>query len=117
MAQDRNPSPNTIYLTAGDSDTITVSLSENSGPLLLKQGDTLYFSVKRRVRDTHYAFQKVVTEFEADGSAVIEIEPQDTHSLPPSNYKYDVQITFADGTVATIVKPSDFVVEAGVTHD
>ena len=41
--------------------------------------------------------------------------PEDTHELPYKIYKYDVQLTLADGFVDTIIPPTDFIVKEEVT--
>lgn len=78
-------------------------------------------SVRRVMSDRGYVLQKVVSEFDDDGRAIINILPEDTERIHIENgretYKYDIQLTRADGTVTTIVPASNFVVEEDVTHE
>ena len=60
--------------------------------------------------------QRIITEFH-DGKALAEILPADTKTLPIGRYVYDIQITFADGTVKTVVGPATFEIAAEVTYE
>jgi hypothetical protein len=105
-----------LSMTRGDSEEITVRVTDADGdPIVLATGDTIYFSVKECVADEDYALQKVVTAFEVDGSAIIEIEPADTADLEFKRYIYDIQWTDANGRVTTIVKASAFEIAKEVT--
>lgn len=109
---------NSIFMTRGDSETITVSLQDSAGvDVPLTAGDTIYFTVKPDTQTDEKILQKVVTSF-TDGKAIIAIVPSDTKHLPaPIELMYDVQLSKADGSVITIVKPSKFVVEGEVTYE
>lgn len=100
-----------ISMTRGDSETITVSCEARP----FTAGDVLIFTVKESVYDIAVKLQKVVKTFTEDGKAVIEILPEDTSDLSFRTYCYDIQLTYADGTVTTIIKPSNFKIEAEVT--
>jgi hypothetical protein len=106
-----------IYMTRGDSETITVSIRDSDGnDIPLAAGDTIYFTVKSSIEATEKAFQKVITNF-TDGKAIINILPEDTKSLPFTELVYDVQWTSAAGKVTTIIKPSKFIIEGEVTYE
>jgi hypothetical protein len=105
-----------IRMIRGDSDSITVQLSEKDEARPLVDGDTVYFTVKKSPYDTEKALQKVITEF-AEGKAIIPITRDDTKDLKFYIYTYDIQITFSDGTVKTIVPPSRFEVMPEVTYE
>lgn len=105
-----------IYMTRGDSETITVSLRQEGAEIPLVEGDTIYFTVKTNSQTEDKVIQKVVTTFD-DGKAIISILPEDTKYLPFTTFVYDVQLTRADGSVITIIKPSEFVVEEEVTYE
>ena len=108
---------NSIFMIRGDSETITVSLQQDGVDVPLVAGDTIYLTVKSDTQIDEKILQKTVTSF-ADGKAVITILPADTKSLPaPIELMYDVQLSKADGSVITIVKPSKFVVEGEVTYE
>ena len=84
----------------GDSDSIEVT------GLLLVHGDKLYFTVKDHAYTTEKKISKIVTEFTADGNAVIPINPKDTMNLQPRDYVYDIQVLFSNGEKLTIIPPS-----------
>ena len=97
-----------IPMTRGDSESITVRCSE-----AFVNGDAVYFTV-REDAESPIVLQKTVTEFE-DG-AVIGLAPADTEPMDFGEYVYDIQVTRADGTVTTLVKPSKFKLLEEVTY-
>lgn len=99
-----------ISMTRGDSETLTVSLSNG----VFNAGDTVTLTVRPDVEDP-IVLQKVVTEF-FDGAAIFILVPNDTEGLEFGDYVYDIQLTRADGYVTTLVKPSQFTLEEEVTY-
>lgn len=100
-----------ISMTRGDSESIRVSLSNST----FSPGDKVELTVRREPTHPTKLIHKTVTEFE-DGKAVIRIQPEDTGAIPFGSYVYDIQLTRADGTVYTIIKPSTFSVLTEVTY-
>ena len=108
---------NDIYMTRGDSETITISLTDTEGnPIPFSSGDTVYFTVKLNVNTTSKVLQKVITSF-VDGKAVISLLPSDTSSLSYGMYYYDIQWNRSDGFIRTIITPSKFFIENEVTYE
>jgi len=108
---------NNISMIRGDSETITVSCKDsNKADIPLVTGDTVYFTIKNTVNDIEKILQKVITEF-VNGTAIIPISPEDTKTLDFSTYVYDIQLKFADGTIKTIITPSEFTIEGEVTYE
>ena len=105
-----------IRLVRGDSDSITVQLSEGNEAKQLVTGDIVYFTVKKSPYVSAKVFQITITEV-VDGKAIIPITHDDTKDLEFKLYVYDIQITFADGTVKTIVPPSQFEIMPEVTYE
>ena len=99
-----------LAMTRGDSETITVGISGGT----FSTGDVVTFSVRKNF-NSELALQKVVTEFNEDGKAIIEIASSDTRDMSFGKHVYDIQLTRADGTVTTIVKPAVFEIEKEVT--
>jgi hypothetical protein len=99
-----------ISMTRGDSESLTVK------GLSLVNGDAIYMTVRTNVNTARKELFKEITEF-VNGEAVIGITPEDTNNLRFSTYVYDIQLTRADGTVTTIIKPHEFKVEGEVTYD
>lgn len=98
-----------ISMTRGDTESLTVSCSVPFAP-----GDTVYMTVRESV-EAPVAFQKEITEF-PNGKAVIGIEHDDTEGMDFGSYLYDIQVTRADGTVTTLVKPARFTLTEEITY-
>lgn len=106
-----------LSMIRGDSESIKISLkNQEKESIPLVEGDTIYFTVKSSARADKKEIQKIVTEF-VDGSAYIEIAPEDTNELAFKKYRYDIQLTTKDGTVKTIIPASDFIIEEEITHE
>lgn len=100
-----------ISMIRGDSESLTVRCRQ----LPFERGDTIYLTV-REDAESEIAMQKVVTEFDEEGRAVIGIEHGDTEGMETGDYVYDVQLTRADGTVTTLVPISRFRLTEEVTY-
>lgn len=106
-----------ISMTRGDSQSIIISVKDKDGnkvPLIT--GDMIYLTVKQSINTEKKVLQKVVTQFE-DGNAIIEITPDDTKDIPFRTYVYDIQLNRVDGTVSTIIPPSNFIIGGEVTYE
>lgn len=98
-----------LSMVRGDSEAILVTPS-----VAFEPGDVVFFTV-RRVVDSPIMIQKTITTF-IDGAAHISIEPEDTQTLRPGTYVYDIQVTWADGSVKTLVEKSEFRIKEEVTY-
>ena len=98
-----------LSMVRGDSESIAVTPSRP-----FTAGDTVYFTVRESAEDP-IVLQKTVTEF-PDGKAVIGIGHEDTQGLDFGDYVYDIQVTWADGTVKTLVEMSRFRLREEVTY-
>lgn len=106
-----------IRMIRGDTEAINVNMQNIQGDVVpFEEGDTVYFTVKTSTVVTEKILQKVVTTF-VDGSAFIVLHPEETRELQERAYVYDIQVTRADGTVKTIIPPSQFVLMGDVTHE
>lgn len=101
-----------IYMTRGDNEIILVSCRERP----FSDGDKVELTVRRVSGYGSVLLHKEVTRFTEDGKALIEITPEDTSALSFGNYSYDVQATFMDLGVKTIVRPSQFTVGKEETY-
>lgn len=106
-----------ISITRGDSATFIVSMKKDGVVVPFEAGDKVYFTVKTSVNTAQKLIQKIITEFTEDGEAMIYILPEDTKQLEFKQYVYDVQLTAADGSVTTFIKPSGFIVGGEVTYE
>ena len=93
-----------IKLTRGDTARLTVSVADSDGqPYTVKNDDVLTLTVKQNYEDETPLIEKVVT-----GDTTFHIEPNDTKSLAFGKYKYDVQLTTADGDNYTVIDDKTF---------
>ncbi len=106
-----------LKMFRGDTECISIDMKDEEGvPVPLVGGDTVYFTIKKSVHREEIVLQKIITDFN-DGAAIIPFAHEDTKEIAPRIYVYDIQLTRADGTVKTIIPPSDFTIERGVTDD
>ena len=107
---------NTMETYRGDSESFPVWLEDEAGVQQdFVTGDTVRFTVRRTTEDTVKHIAKTVTTFTL-GQAMINILPADTASLAPGRYVWDVEVTFANGDVKTVVD-GVFKVKGDVTYD
>lgn len=101
-----------IYLTRGDTLPIKIQITDkDNNPYILQEGDILYFTVKKSINTSEIIIQKQLN------TNTFNINHDDTANLAYGKYLYDVQLTLADGTVWTIIKPSLFEVCGEVTYN
>ena len=101
---------NIIRITRGDTGYFSVKLFKDGKDYTLGDKDTLVFSVKRRTTDSETLIRK-----ELLASTLIRINPVDTKDLQYGTYYYDVQVTFENGDVNTVVQPTRFIILEEVT--
>lgn len=93
-----------LSMTRGDNEYLLVSCPDRP----FRAGDKVELTVRRISGLGPALLHKVVTDFTQDGKALVTIAPEDTANLPFCTASYDVQATFADLGVKTIVRPSRF---------
>ena len=91
----------TMSMTRGDSESIRVRIADHP----FSEGHIIEMTVRKSVKKDKALYKKI-TEFEEDGSAIINIKPEDTSDLKFGKYMYDIQWTDSHGNVKTIVKPT-----------
>jgi hypothetical protein len=101
---------NDITMTKGDDASFDVGISYNDKcrPYVMQQGDVLTFTAKKAADDETAAILKTLTELK------LVIAAADTKELEVGSYKYDLQLTFADGRVQTVAV-GNFVLEEEIT--
>lgn len=106
-----------ISMTRGDSEAIKVTVKDTSGNIIpLVSGDTIYFTVRENLLNPTKIIERIITEFD-DGEALIRLNPEDTRQLKFISYVYDIQLTKENGSVKTIITPSNFTITGEVTYD
>lgn len=100
---------NTIRFTRGDTVRLEITVSNPDGTVYkLKEGDLIEFTVKKNTDSKVEIIKKSGTD--------IVIEPEETTGLEYGKYMYDVQVTFADGSIDTVILPSPFIILEEVNH-
>lgn len=107
---------NDIKLTRGDTAYLQVPIENRlpdgrTVPYELAADDVLVMTMRLNY-DSEVCFQKSIR-----GVNTFHILPEDTKNCKFGKYKYDVQLTTAEGDVYTIIEPACFQVLPEVTCD
>lgn len=91
----------TIKMTRGDTLRAELTLKDEEGNVYTPiQGDVIRFAMKREYDDAEPIINRVIP----NDTMELVIYPEDTKNLPqPSNYVYDIELTFANGDVDTFI--------------
>lgn len=103
---------NTISLTRGDSMIVTIDLKNNCGEAWVPEpGDSVRFVMKSpQALDSEPLIEKSISTIDM----ALRLVPADTKQLAVGSYVYDVEVTFADGFVDTVINKETFKVLAEV---
>ena len=103
---------NMIKLTRGDSFNVKVSMYNGHTEYIPQEGDVVRFAVKRPKLNpcgTEYVDrQPLINKTIPNDTQVLSLAPADTKSLGFGMYEYDIEITYADGTVDTFITAAPF---------
>jgi len=97
-----------IHLTRGDTMKLNLKLKVGIKEYVPKEGDMIYFSLKRAKLDSENAnfideeplVTKAINPIE---TTVLTLDPADTSGLKFGTYMYDMRIEMYDGTVDTFL--------------
>lgn len=102
---------NKITITRGDTGRVKITLYNDLGEEYTpEENDVIRFAAKKNYSDEEPAIFIVIP----NDTLTLEITPEDTKSLEFGNYVYDLQITFADGSVNTFVTKASLRIEEEV---
>lgn len=108
-----------IYLTRGDTLAATVGIKNASGSAYaLQTGDVVRFALKRALMapgNGNYLDKKPLISKTLGDDLQLELDPEDTKSLAFGSYKYDLELTKANGVVDTFINNADFYIVPEVT--
>lgn len=102
-----------ISLTRGDSFYTVLSLKRRSGETYTPaEGDKVRFALKRNLLNYAKTDFKdpeplILKEIPTD-TMLLHLEPSDTKNLAFGSYVYDVEVTFANGDVDTVIADAPF---------
>ena len=87
-----------ITLVRGDSFAFAISNYKEGVKIPFPPKSVIHFGVKKRSRDSVYALCKraVIRE---NGTAIIQINPQDTENLATGSYSYDIEYSNAERSI------------------
>ena len=102
---------NRLETYRGDTGILNVNVSGYN----FVEGDYAILSVKKDLEDIEYVFQKRVDKFE--DNKIVFVFTEDDTDIEAGIYMYDVKIYLSDGRRDRLIKPSEFEVFVGVTHD
>lgn len=96
-----------ITMTRGDTLRLKVGIAVDGEEYTPELYDSVRFALKHsemNLKKTAYTdTEPLVLKDIPNDTLILELEPEDTKSLGFGRYDYDIQITFADGTVSTFI--------------
>lgn len=105
---------NKVFLTRGDSFDLTIALKYKDGTSYTPQeGDIITFALKEaKMTPGNQEFVNktpLILKTIPNDTLLLSLVPSDTKNLKFGNYKYDCEITFANGKVCTFIEDADFI--------
>ena len=105
---------NKITLTRGDTLLAKIKIIKNGSEYTPDPEDVIRFALKHAAmtpgQKQFVDANPLVTKTIDNQDLILELAPADTKQLDFGKYKYDIQITFADGSVDTFVPDADFTI-------
>ena len=102
-----NVTGTTITMTRGDTLRVQVAINRDDEPYTPAAGDAVNFYLKHSAmngkRTAYKDENPLVTKVVPTETMILTLEPADTKTLDFGSYVYDLQITFANGTVDTFI--------------
>ena len=109
-----NAFQNVITITRGDDAVISIDITDIMGnEYIAQEGDVVTLYVKKPTENSLES-QEALFEKVFDENYFVSIDSADTKDLEVGTYKYGVKLTKASGKTATIISPTDFIVEEGI---
>ena len=98
----------TITLTRGDTLKAQISITDKDGnPYEIQPGDTVRFAMKRNYSDPDS--EVLIEKNIPTNTLILQLDPEDTKTLPFGNYVYDIQLTNTMGEVDTFITKATLV--------
>ena len=103
---------NTITLTRGDTLRVFIELFRDGEPYTPIEGDSIRFALKHTEKTAggkeYVDTDPLILKNVPIDTMLLELEPSDTKPLDFGTYVYDLEITFADGSVDTFITEATF---------
>ena len=98
---------NAILITRGDTMTITLVLTDDTGyPYELHEGDIVYFRVKKSAMAEDVLIEKVIN----NEDLTTELVEADTRDLAFGKYRYEVEVVTVEDDHYTVIKNAPFII-------
>lgn len=101
----------TISLTRGDTLLVQVGMTRDGTAYTPVEGDSVRFALKSGLNATGKEFKEsdpLILKPIPIETMILRLDPEDTKGLSFGNYRYDIEITFANGDVDTFITDSTF---------
>lgn len=115
-------SENQIVLCQGESADIVLKIKDNKNKDVNLEDSIVYFTVKNSPEDSQFLIQKTsnnIVQIELtsprEGIATIFISSNDTRTMDPKDYYFDVWVTLSNGKSYPAIRPSFFTIQTSVT--
>lgn len=100
-----------ITMTRGDTVRIKITILNSDGTEYIPDStDKIRFAMKKNYTDSECVIKKEIPI----NTLELVIEPEDTKGLDygvnKGKYKYDIELTKADGTIDTFIPRADFII-------
>ena len=97
-----------VSLTRGDSFSTPIELvNEDGTPYEMQDGDSLRF----KCTDVPGGAVLIEKAIPSD-TLLLQLDPSDTNVLPFGNYFFDIELTYANGKVETVIPEGQFNITA-----
>lgn len=93
---------NNITMTRSDSLLATVQIEKNGEEYIPQEGDYIRFALSRGYKGQS-GYQLYIDKQIPNDTLLLELTPEDTSALDYGTYKYDIELTYADGRVDTFI--------------
>lgn len=89
-----------ITMTRGDTFVKVLTLTKNGSSYTPQEGDDILFTMAKGFKDTR-GYEVVLQKHIPTDTLIWQITANETKDLDYGIYNYDLQMTYADGTVET----------------
>lgn len=89
-----------IKMTRGDTFVKVLALTKESQAYVVQEGDDILFTMAHGFKGMR-GYKVVLQKHLPMDTLLWQILPRETQDLPYGTYNYDLQMTYADGTVET----------------
>lgn len=91
-----------IRLVVGDTFAAQIALTKNGNEYELQEGDEIRFAMKKTYKCSTCLIMKQIDI----NTMILKLDPEETEGLQVGSYVYDIQVTFANGDVDTVISGS-----------